>query len=377
MAYGMCIAMDCIGLLLLGLILLDFGAPGIRNRDFAGRMFLAMIGTNICLLALDMCTWLVMDIDTSFARSVHVTAIFLYYLLHAPMCYFWVLYCDYKLFEDIERIKRRAARLAMPVFAMTALLVVNLDYPIIYRVTAENVYERMPLYPVSVLLCMPHYIYSAVITLKQMRPDRKRQRVGPARFLLIYPLFPLLFVLIQSLCYGLAIVWMGSVISLLILYINLQNAKITTDALTGINNRHRFDSYFRYKLHNRTEHTYLFLLMIDIDNLKTINDTRGHLAGDLAIRLTASRIIDGVRRSDFVARISGDEFVVIGECHDRSVVDNIINSVRSSILRTPSDPVLSASIGYSILDPYTDRSADDLILEADRSMYARKADSVS
>lgn len=373
MNYGMCIAMDCIGILLLVLMRFDFGAMSTRDRDFAGRMFQWMLRINIGLLMMDMLTWIAMDRRTPYAGTVHRTAMFLYYALQAPICYCWAIYCDYKLMEDLRRIRRRMAVLAVPMLVMTALLVVNLFTPVIYMITDENEYVRMPLYPISVVMCLPYYLYSLVITLKHFRSGRKWQSSNPARHLLLYPTFPLLFVILQSLFYGLAIVWMGSVISLLIIYFNLQNAKITTDALTGISNRHRFESYIRYKLRNRTEGTCLFVLMIDIDRFKSINDRCGHLMGDAAIRRTAEQIIKGARRSDFVARIGGDEFVVIGECIAPQTVSEIIQNIQTSMAETQADAFpISVSIGHSILAPSESKTIDELIAEADRTMYAQK-----
>lgn len=374
MNYGMCIATDLIGILLLVLVLFDFGAPGSRSHGIATRMFRVMLWNNIALLATDLITWCAMGVDTPIARQALPASMFVYYLLHAPMCYFWSLYCDYKLYENPERIRRRMPALAIPMLLMTALLVVNLFVPIIYRIDARNEYLREPLYPVSVILCMPYYIYSAIITLKNIHPGGRFNSSGPARYLLLYPIFPLLFIIIQSLYYGLSIVWMGSVISLLIIYFNLQNAKITTDTLTGISNRHRFESYMAYKLRNRTDDTFLFVLMIDIDNFKTINDKQGHLMGDAALRVTAQQILAGIRRSDFVARIGGDEFVVVGECLLENDVSRAVQSIHQSVARQTKCPLaLSVSVGSSVLAPGEARSMDDLLMEADRAMYAQKS----
>ena len=374
MDYRMCIATDLIGVLLLMLILFDFGAPSPRGRDFANRMFRAMLWTNAALLVTDAVTWCVMGVDTPCARWLLPGSMFVYYLLHGPMCFFWSLYCDYKLYEDMGRIRRLWPVLTIPVLILTALLVANLKFPVIYRITAQNGYVREPLYPLSIALCLPHYLYSAVITLKRMRGRGRFSSSGPARYLLLYPIFPLLFVVIQSFSYGLAIVWMGSVISLLIIYFNLQNAKITTDALTGISNRHRFESYMGYKLRNRTDGLLLFVLMIDIDDFKAINDRQGHLMGDTALRITAQQILAGVRRSDFVARIGGDEFVVVGECPQEGDVTHIVQSIHQKVACQTKCPLqLSVSIGSSLLPSNQTRSIDDLLLEADRAMYAQKS----
>ena len=84
------------------------------------------------------------------------------------------------------------------------------------------------------------------------------------------------------------------------------------DELTGLARRWRFDEELaRQVAHARRHGTPAALLLIDIDDLKQINDTLGHLAGDAAVRHVATAIREQIRGSDFAARIGGDEFAVI------------------------------------------------------------------
>ena len=169
---------------------------------------------------------------------------------------------------------------------------------------------------------------------------------------------------------------MGSVISLLIIYFNLQNAKITRDPLTGINNRRRFESFMEYKLRNRNSKSTLYLLMIDIDNFKNINDKYGHLCGDETIKQTVKLLVRAVKRQDFIARIGGDEFVVVGERDTDAEIFETITGIRQefeAFHETKTQPhTLSVSIGYSILNGENIKDIDALLVEADELMYREK-----
>lgn len=102
--------------------------------------------------------------------------------------------------------------------------------------------------------------------------------------------------------------------------LSVQNARIdllerlaTTDSLTGLCNRHGFFDNFEKELDriNRHQAQNGILIMIDMDNFKTINDTYGHSAGDEALCLVAQTLTAHIRKMDVAGRIGGDEFVLL------------------------------------------------------------------
>jgi diguanylate cyclase (GGDEF)-like protein len=118
------------------------------------------------------------------------------------------------------------------------------------------------------------------------------------------------------------------------------------------------------------------LLFIDLDGLKSINDTHGHRAGDEAIKLAAQALRDTARTSDVVARLGGDEFLVAGACvddrHDlESLAERIHRAVGESTLQTDRGSVpLQCSIGVATSVPGDD--VESLIHQADEALYAAK-----
>ena len=88
------------------------------------------------------------------------------------------------------------------------------------------------------------------------------------------------------------------------------------DPLTGLPNRAMFMDSLERALHARTAHSSrLSVLFVDLDHFKEVNDTMGHDAGDLLLRKSRERLRSCVRQSDLVARLAGDEFVVLIEEH--------------------------------------------------------------
>jgi len=149
------------------------------------------------------------------------------------------------------------------------------------------------------------------------------------------------------------------------------------DSLTGTFNRHHLATVLRRETERaeRYDHPIGFL-MIDVDRLKMINDTRGHAMGDLIIQSVASVIQGAVRRVDLVFRYGGDEFlVVLPETNGttRFAKDHIVQAMerwnRSSDL-LPFDVTLS--IGVSHWLPSQGITTDEALDEADRNMYVEK-----
>ncbi len=150
-----------------------------------------------------------------------------------------------------------------------------------------------------------------------------------------------------------------------------------TDELTGLFNRRGFFTFGEQyiKMANRQK-TKVFMLYVDLDALKRINDTLGHKAGDLALTILADCLKKSFRDSDAVARIGGDEFVVFpvetaGE-NIGSIIARFKESLKTCNETANNGCVLSASVGVACYDPADPHSLDELLLQADRNMYERK-----
>ncbi|MBB5202752.1 diguanylate cyclase (GGDEF)-like protein [Inhella inkyongensis] len=149
------------------------------------------------------------------------------------------------------------------------------------------------------------------------------------------------------------------------------------DSLTGLLNRRVFLDRLDHALaHAKRSQGELALLFIDLDHFKQINDQYGHAAGDQVLLTVAQRLHGMVREADTVARIGGDEFIVLLDGgHD----DAAIQRVADKLLAALAEPIAYAqqalqcggSIGISRY-PHDGQTAADLIAAADRGMYRAK-----
>lgn len=142
-----------------------------------------------------------------------------------------------------------------------------------------------------------------------------------------------------------------------------------TDALTGLLNRHGWEqSIAAEEARARRYGSSACVLIVDLDNLKQINDNQGHAQGDELIRDAAQTLRTALRLSDVVARIGGDEFAILGVECDPAGSEALFNSVTKAL----SARGIDASVGKALRSPKL--GLKEAIAEADRAMYAVKSE---
>jgi diguanylate cyclase (GGDEF)-like protein len=150
-----------------------------------------------------------------------------------------------------------------------------------------------------------------------------------------------------------------------------------TDELTGLSNMRAFNhALLRQERVARKHEQPLAVLMIDIDNLKAINDNHGHDVGNEAIRTVATAIKDSLRTDDVVARFGGDEFIALlpraPESAARRAGERILARVAEHPIDTGSTRIgISVSIGLAA-SPVMAGDAEELMRNADQALYASK-----
>ena len=154
-------------------------------------------------------------------------------------------------------------------------------------------------------------------------------------------------------------------------------ARIDVDPLTETLNRRGFEREFRRSLaYVKRYEVSAALIYLDLDGFKPVNDRHGHAAGDAVLKAAAAALIRKVRTSDIVARIGGDEFVVllwnVTEIEAAAKAAELEDAVYATPVRWgASTLVVGASAGVTPIGPLD--SPAELLARADAAMYARKA----
>ena len=154
------------------------------------------------------------------------------------------------------------------------------------------------------------------------------------------------------------------------------------DHLTGLFNRRYFVSFLKNKVLNLAESKqYAFMMLIDLDHFKSVNDSLGHDVGDRLLKVVSQRLLDEMLEDQLLARLGGDEFVIVSqEFETREIAieasmqlaDVLLARLKETFIIDIHHIYISASIGVEIIYEGT-TSAHRLIKEADIAMYEVKA----
>ena len=155
--------------------------------------------------------------------------------------------------------------------------------------------------------------------------------------------------------------------------------KATTDGLTGISNRVKFEE----RLHEavagmRRGHGHFALIMFDIDHFKRFNDTYGHDVGDLVLKQVAQTVQAALREVDLIARYGGEEFIILAPHTDQRGACIVAARIRKCVesLRIPvKDQILQVtiSVGLSLTTDYKEApTAERIVSDADKQLYLSK-----
>ena len=165
-------------------------------------------------------------------------------------------------------------------------------------------------------------------------------------------------------------------VSLTFIMMSMQESRISTDALTGLNNRRRADEFFEESMAHVSPENPLCLFLIDLDDFKRINDTFGHLEGDNALITTAGMLRRVCAQENcFAARWGGDEFLIIRTHASDLDPDRLVNLIHDTMATAVSNAKLEydlrCSVGYAICKSNV-ADCSSVISQADIMMYRTK-----
>ena len=229
-------------------------------------------------------------------------------------------------------------------------------------------------------------IGASVVASSLLSSDRRLYR--PTLFILMVPLIVYFFLIGEW--YGYVLTLFACTLTWVLLYAaNSSNQLLmqatyqaTHDALTGLHNRQYFIEHLQKRMNTLAESgQFSFLLLIDLDHFKTVNDSLGHDIGDQLLRSVVSRLQQHVPEGCLTARLGGDEFIITGrDCVDRETCERealglseqLIARLKETYVVGPHHLYISASIGVSIISANS-VNANNFIKEADIAMYEVKA----
>jgi diguanylate cyclase len=149
----------------------------------------------------------------------------------------------------------------------------------------------------------------------------------------------------------------------------------TTDVLTGIGNRRLFEEIFQahQSLGDRYDVT-LFLLLFDIDNFKSINDTFGHNVGDSVLKELALLVGKSIRKSDIFVRWGGEEFLILLRYSEPMTVMKIAEQIRKKIDKNSFETIVHVTCSFGLTSILPNETLENVFIRADKALYRAKED---
>ncbi|MBQ4363935.1 MAG: GGDEF domain-containing protein [Oscillospiraceae bacterium] len=368
------IEINIVSLVLVGII--RFKTSGIA-RMMEQRNFAMSIDTELISFVAD--TLFVMMKYGFLPFNEHAVLILksIYFLAITVMCYFWFVY--FELMQGSEFIQKPENALYSSglVWLMSLLLVVNAFTGILFYVDDSGTYRRGAAFAVVYVVA---YTYVFVTCFRAFLGLFNREKFMQRRnfiWMAVFPIIPAGAGIIQFIVPELPSACAALSLAALIMYLNWTERMISVDPLTKLSNRQFLQhSYEQWATESDSDEP-LYLLMIDANSFKKINDTYGHIQGDAALIRIATAL--EMACSDFhgrknIARYGGDEFVILLYTDDIRQVNNISGSISVILKRlnkqanAPYD--LTVSIGTAMAD--REQTIKELIEMADEDMYLEK-----
>lgn len=363
-------------ILFLMMLFREVGSVGRQSKQI---IFINIIIAHIMYFLSDICWVLILGGYLPKIYFVVTTVNILNAILLSTITGFWFVYVEFSQGEEyIKRFKIRLCVLS-PVMLSTVVMIVLFVFFPQTMLTEDS--SLTPAYYI-IFLSVPifYIILSAVRSFirafrKENFPVRSTYLAGA-----VYPVILSVFGVVQTLWVHAPMFCFGCAIMMLYFYIISLNDQVSIDELTKLNNRTQLKKFIAADVPKQLpDKPDRYVLMIDLNKFKQINDQYGHVEGDFALIRAANALkisCAGIPVKTFIARYGGDEFIIIAKTENVELVKNLCNDIRETMVRlnteAGSEYELTASIGYA--GYFGDvASFQEALAKADELLYKEKA----
>ncbi len=302
-----------------------------------------------------------------------------YFLSASFAGYLWFLYMGTLTEASYLKNRTTVILLLAPVVLHALLCLFNLNTGILFSIGDDFEYHRGPLFSIQYIVI---YLYllaaGAHAVYKAFLPDNYVERT---RYIIIalFPVLPAISGILQLFYWRIPFNCVAFALGITIVYLNELGQQISTEPLTQLANRRQFMRSLEQNLRDVDPPSRVYLYMLDLDRLKSVNDTWGHAEGDDAIAHTAEilkRAVSTLHRKATLARYGGDEFAIVSVFEDPADAKRFKQTIRDEFDREneQSDQGyrLSMSVGMQGSGPECN-TVRSMLEAADADLYREKA----
>ncbi len=354
------------------LSIIFFDARSRLERKFTlYNLFTSLVLLNMILIAIDLSTWFFDGKPGLFnVIGTHLSNLFLF-IIEPVGLLLWILYANFLVFHDEHRIQKLKKILIILLVINAILSIISLRTGWYFGFNDQNIYHRGDFYLIHLALCVFLLLFPFPFIFKNRKDIPKKQFTS----LLLFIIPIIIGTTLQVLHYGVTYTWSGMMVSLLIVYLTIQDRESSTDFLTEVYNRKQLDHFIKNKVKCK-RHNSFSVILLDLDKFKEINDKFGHDVGDEALQDTVEVLQSNLRHDDFLARYGGDEFLIVMDIHTAELLEATIQRLKISFnefnLLSQKPYTLSFSSGYYLYNSQSKMSAQELMKHVDQLMYQDK-----
>jgi diguanylate cyclase (GGDEF)-like protein len=301
------------------------------------------------------------------------------YILITFAAYYWFILSEFLQKDaDIEKGRTRFI-IAVPVILSSILCISAYWTGLLFYVDEDNNLVNGRFYFILIVVPFAYMMAASVKAFSRFLNKDKYAERNIYFMIGIFPFAPITLGALQAIFWRVPLLCYGAVAAVFYVYITSLDNLISIDPLTQTNNRNQMYKYLIQKMKGNDYSMSLFLLMVDIDRLRFINDAYGHAEGDRAIIRVSTAIKDACQSSRnrlFVSRYGGDEFVIVAEMPYKAeavwLAEQIRNNVKRASANDASPYDLTVSVGIAQYDYKAPVSIQAFIARADSDLYQNK-----
>jgi diguanylate cyclase (GGDEF)-like protein len=336
------------------------------------RSFLFVTVSNIVLFTLDI-FWIFVDsstmpVSTSWNWIINAS----YYIVSGLVGFSWFYYSETIQESKFVNNWRFLVLFFLPELVLIIMTILSYWNHLLFYIDANNVYQRGPAYSLQLVLAYGYVVFTATKAfILSFKAEGYRQKVE-LRTLATYIIPSIIAGALQVFFPRYPILAVGTTLGILFIFLSRQSQAVAVDMLTGLNNRSQLFQYLSMKMRHAEDNDQLYLLMIDANKFKLINDQYGHLEGDKALKTIADCLKKTCgQKNQFVSRYGGDEFTVVAEIEDKDSIEELAERIKKSVIEASSSYPLSVSVGYAKFANNI-KTQQEFIALADKDLYKNK-----
>ena len=341
----------------------------IRNIEFLRSIIIYIIFYILDII------WALFDFDIYEAGCFQKIIIFLLLSSFAYGSYQWYIYSEVSQGNSEIYIKKNKIIWGIPIFVILSIFFVYMIY-VCFNGTREILNHYIDMIHIFMILTAFYYeILTCVRSWHRAYKNRNNISKGTFVFMGISPIIFCSFIVLQAILINIPIFCFLNTIWMIFFYLRGIDDLISIDSLTKLNNRNQLRKYFHQLPHDKNEN---YLLVIDIDHFKAINDRYGHLEGDKALVLvseTFKSVCAAYPYKIFISRYGGDEFVIIAQASSRDDIINLKTKLNEKLEQNSCCKglpyTLCISTGFTLITN-TCENINQFIEKADKDMYIEK-----